>query len=94
MQAGASHGILNLRGRPFFQTVNALMLRSVILVNTPDILHPGDQGHIGQKNSKTDNTFQYGKKGSISDIGMEQKADTVRQRNENSHCKHNGKGYG
>ena len=39
-------------------TVDTFMLGTMILVQTPDILHPGDQPDIADKNQNPDHAFE------------------------------------
>ena len=91
MLSGTNPYILHRQRQPVFNTVNALVLRTVVHKSPLDILHPGNQQHIQNKDSNPHKSFDYGAHTVRRDVFFQQRRQEVREHHEDSHCQYKGK---
>ena len=84
--------ILHRKRQPMFNTVDTLMLRTVVHKCSLNILHSGNQQNIHNKNSNPDNTFYHGSKMIRRNNRFHKCRQKIRQYHKDCNCCNNGKG--
>ena len=87
MNTGASLNIVHGKRPSLFNTIDTLVLCTVILVKPVNILHQADSHNINEKDQNSDHTLDNCQKGSIPHILCEKGRQKIRQKNENTDCK-------
>ena len=62
MESGGLSGVLHCQGKTVLNAVDAFVLRSVVAVETLDILHHADGGNIKDKDPDPDQALRHGQK--------------------------------
>ena len=78
------------KGSALLDTVDAFVLRPMILVQPADILHGADAPYIQQKQSNTDHTLNNRHQGAVADKAVKQRGNEIRQYDKDAYCQHNG----
>ena len=86
VQPTAPHHVLHCQRPPFFNTVDAFMFRTVIHIDPLDLLHGGNQYHIQQKNSNSDQAFQQSQQRMVSYIAVKKRTDIVGKHHKYRNC--------
>jgi len=89
VQSGAAHHIVHRKGSALLDTVDAFVLRPMILVQPADILHGADAPYIQQKQSNTDHTLNNRHQGAVADKALKQRGNEIRQYDKDAYCQHN-----
>ena len=92
MEPGGTPDILHVQGQPMLQTVDAFVLRSVVLKKPPDILHHGNRQNIAHENADPEQAFDHRGQKRMMDKTGKQGRDQIGKHKEQADGDHKGNG--
>ena len=85
VEARAPHHVIYCQRLSAFNAVDAFVLRAVIAIQPPDVLHRGNSDHINQENGQPDHALQNCHHGITPNPTAHQLHQKYRKHCENSH---------
>ncbi len=94
MLSGTAHDIPDIERPPALDTVDTFMFRTVIHIQSADVLHQRNRSDVSHKDQNAEYAFEYCNKAGISDIFSQQVRQPEWQQHKKRHCDDDRDHYG